>query len=131
MDYGLVKLIHQTAVGLSIAGFCARGIASLAGAAWVRSRAAKTVPHVVDTVLLLSGVTLAWMLRLSPGAAPWLQAKLFGLVLYIVLGIAALRPGGPLALRVQLFVAALATVLWIVSVAVTKQTYGYLAALMP
>ena len=33
----------------------------------MRGRAAKSLPHVVDTVLLLSALTLAWMLRLTPG----------------------------------------------------------------
>jgi hypothetical protein len=32
MDYAVVKLIHQSAVALSIAGFFVRGAASLAGA---------------------------------------------------------------------------------------------------
>jgi hypothetical protein len=30
----------------------------------------KVLEHVVDTVLLLSALTLAWMLRLTPGDAP-------------------------------------------------------------
>ena len=48
MDYALIKTVHQGAVALSVAGFFARGAAALAGAAWVRSRAARTLPHVVD-----------------------------------------------------------------------------------
>ena len=52
MDYFTIKTIHQTAVALSFAGFFARGLGSLMAASWVRGRTAKTVPHVVDTVLL-------------------------------------------------------------------------------
>ena len=100
MDYAALKLLHQGTVVLSITGFVARGLGSFAGAAWVRSRAARTLPHAVDTVLLLSALALAWKLRLTPGAAPWLVAKIAGLLLYIVLGMLALRPGRPLALRV-------------------------------
>jgi uncharacterized membrane protein SirB2 len=80
MDYALVKLVHQGAVTLSLTGFFVRGAASLAGAHWVQGRAAKTLPHVVDSVLLLSALTLTWMLRLDPGHAPWLLAKIIGLV---------------------------------------------------
>jgi len=76
MDYHAVKLVHQTAVALSIGGFFVRGAASLAGARWVGSRAAKTLPHGVDTVLLVSALALAWMLRLTPDRAPWLAARL-------------------------------------------------------
>ena len=127
MDYLTVKLVHQTAVVLSIAGFFLRGAAALADAPWVRSRAARTLPHVVDSLLLLSALTLAWMLRLTPGNAPWLLAKIAGLVVYVGLGVVALRPGPPRAVRAAAWGAALATVGWIVSVAVTKNPLGFFA----
>jgi len=130
LDYATVKLVHQSAVALSVTGFFVRGVASFAGAGWVRSRAAKSLPHVVDTVLLLSALTLAWMLRLTPGDAPWLLAKIVGLVVYVGLGVVALRPVGSVAVRATAWVAALATVGWIVSVAITKNPRGFLAALL-
>lgn len=129
MDYFTVKLVHQTAVALSITGFFIRGAASLTGAHWVRGRSAKTLPHVVDSVLLLSALLLAWMLRLTPDRAPWLLAKIVGLVLYVGLGVIALRPGRPLAVRATAWIAALAVVGWIVSVAVTKSPVGFLGLL--
>lgn len=129
LDYAAIKLVHQGAVVLSVAGFFIRGGAAFAGAGWVRSRPARTLPHVVDTVLLLSALTLAWMLRLGPGNAPWLAAKIVGLVMYVGLGVVALRPGRPLPVRVGAWLAALATVGWIVSVAITKHPLGFFAAL--
>lgn len=80
MDYFVVKTVHQGAVLLSIVGFFARGLGSLLGAAWVQGRLARSLPHGVDTVLLLSALWLAWMLRLTPDEAPWLLAKLIGLL---------------------------------------------------
>ena len=130
LDYATVKLVHQSAVALSVTGFFVRGVASFAGAGWVRGRAAKSLPHVVDTALLLSALTLAWMLSLTPGDAPWLLAKIVGLVVYVGLGVVALRPGGSVAVRATAWVAALATVGWIVSVAITKNPRGFLAALL-
>ncbi len=126
MDYFTVKLVHQAAVTLSITGFFARGLGSLIGARWVQSRVAKSLPHVVDSVLLLSALTLAWMLRLTPGNAPWLASKIVGLLVYIGLGVIALRPGRPRPIRVAAWLAALVTVGWIVSVAVTKAPLGFL-----
>src|SRR5688572_21620002 len=121
MDYFTVKMIHQGAVGLSLAGFFARGLGALAGAAWVTGRAAKSLPHVVDSVLLLSALTLAWMLRLSPTEAPWLMAKIVALLVYIALGMVALKAGGPKpVVRAAAWLGALATFGYIVSVAVTK-----------
>jgi uncharacterized membrane protein SirB2 len=127
MDYLVVKAIHQGAVALSLSGFFARGLGSLRGAAWVRTRLAKTVPHVVDTVLLLSALTLAWMLRLTPVSAPWLAAKIAGLVIYVGLGMLALKPGRSLRVRAAAWLAALATFGWIVSVAITKSPLGVLS----
>jgi uncharacterized membrane protein SirB2 len=127
MDYSTVKLVHQAAAALSVGGFFVRGAASLAGARWVGSRAAKTVPHVVDSVLLLSALTLAWMLRLTPEGVPWLLAKIAGLVAYVGLGVIALRPGRPVAVRAAAWVAALVVVAWIVSVAITKSLLGFLS----
>ena len=126
MDYFTLKHIHQGAVVLSVAGFFARGLASFFGAAWVRGRAAKTLPHIVDSVLLISALWLAWMLRLTPDAAPWLLAKIIGLLAYIGLGVLALRPGRPLAVRASAWAVALATFGWIVSVAITKNPLGFL-----
>jgi uncharacterized membrane protein SirB2 len=129
MDYLSVKLVHQGAVALSFAGFFARGMGSLAGAAWVRSRAARSLPHVVDSVLLLSALTLAWMLRINPMATPWLLAKIVGLLAYIALGTVALKPARPRPLRAAAWVAALATFGYIVSVAIAKDPAGFFAAL--
>jgi uncharacterized membrane protein SirB2 len=125
MDYGTVKLIHQSAVALSFAGFFARGLGVFAGAAWVRARVAKTLPHIVDSVLLLSALWLAWTLRLTPAEAPWLLAKIIGLVVYIGLGTLALKPGRSLRLRAVAWFAALAVFGYIVSVALTKSVHGF------
>jgi uncharacterized membrane protein SirB2 len=127
MDYAAWKLLHQITAALSLAGFVARGLGSFAQAAWARHRVTRTAPHVVDTLLLLSALVMAWMLRLTPTTAPWLVAKIAGLLLYIALGMLALRPGRPLALRITAWVAALVVFGWIVSVAITKQPLGLLA----
>lgn len=127
MDYSTIKLIHQTTVTLSLTGFFARGAGSLAGAKWVASRPSKTLPHLVDTVLLASAITLAWMLQLNPLHAPWLMAKIIGLLVYIGLGMVAMRPTLPRRTRVLAWIGALATAGWIVSVAITKQPAGLLA----
>ena len=130
MDYLTIRTIHESAVALSITGFFVRGAAGLAGAAWVRGRAAKTVPHVVDTVLLASAIALAWMLGITPLGAPWLMAKVLGLFAYIALGIVALRPSNTKAVRATAWIAALAVAGWIVSVAITKDPLGYFRHLL-
>jgi hypothetical protein len=44
VEYAVVKLVHQSAVALSITGFFVRGAASLADARWVRGRAREHCP---------------------------------------------------------------------------------------
>jgi uncharacterized membrane protein SirB2 len=129
MDYLAVKAIHQSAVALSFAGFFARGLGAFADAPWVRARAAKTLPHIVDSVLLLSALWLAWMLRLNPVEAPWLLAKIIGLLAYIGLGMVALKEGRPRWQRALAWLAALAVFGYIVSVALTKNPLGFIARL--
>ena len=127
MDYVTIKLLHQSAVALSAFGFAVRGIASLNGAQWTESRLAKRLPHVVDTVLLVTAVTLAAMLHLNPAHAPWLMAKILGLLLYIGLGMVALRPRFEWKTRAAAWVLALVVLLWIASVAVLKNPWGFIA----
>lgn len=130
MDYATIILLHQSSVALSGLGFAVRGIASLRGAQWTQSRLAKSLPHVVDSVLLLSAVTLAAMLHLNPAHAPWLMAKLLGLLLYIGLGIVALRPRFGWKTRATAWVLALVVLAWIATVAVLKNPWGFIAILL-
>jgi uncharacterized membrane protein SirB2 len=82
---------------------------------WVR-----VLPHVVDTVLLASAIALAVMLKQYPLAEPWLTAKVAGLVLYIALGMVALRHGATRRIRTGAWITAQAVFLYIVAVALTR-----------
>ena len=126
MDYATIKHIHLGAVALSGIGFFVRGLASLRGAHWVQGRAAKTLPHIVDTVLLVSALGLAAMAHLNPANTPWVLAKIIGLVLYIALGVVALRPRLSTTVRASAWVGALLVLGWIASVAVSKTPWGFL-----
>lgn len=135
MQYTTLKLVHVSAVSVSFAGFFARGLGALRGASWVRHRITRVLPHVVDTILLVSALGMLWVIRLSPCALPWLRAKVVGLVCYILLGAVALRPrmgrapptGRPV--RAAAWVAALLVFGYIVSVALTKDPRGVLRLL--
>jgi uncharacterized membrane protein SirB2 len=129
VSYALLKAIHGTAVAVSFAGFVARGAGALAGAAWLRRAWVRRLPHGVDTVLLASAIGLAAELGITPERAPWLAAKIGGLLAYIALGMLALRPGVAAARRAGAFAAAIACFLWIVSVAIGKSPLGAFAAI--
>lgn len=127
MEYATLKSIHQSAVALSFISFTTRGLGAMAGADWVRSRMAKTLPHIVDSVLLLSAIALAWWLQANPLHTPWLFAKITGLLVYIGLGMVALRFAKTRAVRVTAWFAALLTFAYIASVAISKNPAGFLA----
>ena len=126
MDYALLKTIHQSAVVISFAGFFVRGVGMLNDATWLRHRAVKTLPNVVDTILIVSAVWLAWILRLTPANAPWIGAKIIGLLVYIAVGMIALRFGRTKGVRASAWIGAMLVFGYIVSVALTKDPRGFL-----
>lgn len=126
--YALLRQLHRAFALVSIAGFALRWGAGLAGQAWARGRAARTLPHVVDTLLLASALALASGAGFTPGNSPWLTTKIVLLLAYIGLGMLALRPARPRTQRIVAGVAALAVFGHIVAVAFTKRPLGLLAA---
>jgi len=125
--YLSLKLIHVGAAILTVAGFTLRGYWMLVGSPRLEQRIVRIVPHIVDTVFLLSGISLVWVLKLPVLDQPWLMAKLAALVVYIILGMIALRHGNTLRTRMSAFVLALATFTYIAGVAISKSTGSWFA----
>ena len=130
MTYALLKGIHVAFAVLSLLGFVLRFGAMLRGAAWLSSRPARTLPHVVDTVLLVSAIALAWKMDAVPGRDAWLTAKIVALLVYIVLGSIALKRGRTMTIRAGAGIAALVVFWYIVSVARGKSVLGFLGPLI-
>ena len=126
--YLVLKQLHLTMVAASLALFVLRGAWMLRGSPRLAARWVKVLPHVVDSVLLASAIGLTITLRQYPFVQPWLTAKLLALVLYIILGSLALKPGRPQPLRAVAFGAALVVFLYIASVARAHDPWGFLAA---
>jgi uncharacterized membrane protein SirB2 len=126
MLFLFVKHLHVAMVAVSLGGFAARGALMLAGSRLLDARWVRVAPHVVDTVLLASGIWLAWLTAQSPLAQPWLAAKILGLCAYIGFGMLALRRARTKAARAICFVLALAAAAYIVSVALTRDPAGWL-----
>ena len=122
--FALLKGIHMASAFLSVGGFMLRGFWMLQDSPLLRHRVVKTLPHAIDTMLLGSAVGMLIVLQVSPFATPWLLAKILALLLYIVLGMIALRFGRTRGERVAACLAALLVALYIVSVAATKSTAG-------
>ena len=78
---------------MTLCGFLLRGLWMMRGSHLLQSSWARTVPHVVDSVLLASGIALVAGLGWYPVPPNWLAFKLAALVLYVVLGSIALKRG--------------------------------------
>ena len=115
---------------MSIAGFGLRGYWMASDNTLLQHRAVKLLPHIVDTLLLGSAITLLVILHLSPLAQPWLAAKIIALLLYIGLGMVALRFGPSKRIKVSAWLLALLTVGYMVSVAYSKSPWGFFAAVV-
>jgi uncharacterized membrane protein SirB2 len=129
LSFAVLKGVHVTAVVTTSLLFVLRGIwrffsPGRLDAPWVR-----VVPHVVDTILLLSAIALALLIGNYPVTHEWLTAKVIGLVLYIVLGSIALSRRRTTAVSATAFAGALIVFGYIVSVALTKSPRGFLAML--
>ncbi len=80
----------------------------------------KIVPHINDTVLLLSAIVLAIQTQQAPFVHGWLTAKVLGLLAYIGLGMVALKFGKTKPVKALAFLSAIAVFAYIVLVALTK-----------
>ena len=127
MMYLYLREVHIACVILSGVGFFLRGCGRLTGAPWVMRRWAKTVPHLVDTVLLSSAIALAVISQQYPFEQPWLTAKLIGLLIYIGCGMVAFRFSQGQRQTLLFFVLALCAYAYIVSVALTRNPLAWLA----
>jgi uncharacterized membrane protein SirB2 len=125
-DYFLpLRALHMTCAGLSIAGFVIRFVWMLMDSPASQARAAKIVPHVVDTLLLVSAIALVSIIGFNRNAA-WLSAKIACLVVYIVLGTFALKRGRTKGMRAVCGVLAIVVFAFIASVARTHEPLGFL-----
>ncbi len=112
--------VHVFCVILTISGFIVRGIWMLADSPLLHRPWVRVTPHIVDTLLLVAGATLAVRIHQYPGVNSWLTAKTLGLVGYILLGTVALKRGKTKRGRIAAWVTALLVFGYIIAVALTR-----------
>jgi len=120
----LLKHLHLTFVALAFLIFLGRGILLFMNSTLLDKKLLKIAPHIINTIMLISGIVLAVHLGISPGEHSWLMAKIIGLIVYIGLGVAAFKVPNPLARKI-LWIDAIIVFAYIVSVAITKSPMGF------
>ncbi|MEX2517614.1 MAG: SirB2 family protein [Gammaproteobacteria bacterium] len=121
----MIKYFHAGLALVSGFYFASRGLWKIGLGRKIQARIWKILPHIIDTLLLVSGMALAIMQALNPSISGWLLVKLGLVVLYIVIGITAFRCQRPL-LSWFSYIAALLVWFWILGIAVHKQPEGWL-----
>jgi uncharacterized membrane protein SirB2 len=114
--------LHGLFVFLSLALFSLRGYWMLRECPALQARWVKIAPHIVDTMLLLTALLAAWLMFWSHGTHPaFITVKIIGLIVYIVLGLFALKLGKTKTIRLAAFVAALAVYAYLIAVGITMR----------
>ena len=90
--FNILITLHLTSVALTISLFTLRYWWRWSNNPRFQARWVRVLPHIVDSVLLLSGVGLIALTGYLPFTVKgaWLTEKLFGVIIYIVLGFIAL-----------------------------------------
>lgn len=90
-NYPLLKSIHVITVLLSISGFLLRAYWRFFSPRKLQLRLTRVLPHINDSLLLISAITLTVLLQQYPFVQNWLTAKLLLLIVYIIAGSVTLK----------------------------------------
>jgi len=113
----LVKLVHIACVVLSGLFFFSRGAVMIRSPQFTTKVWVKRGAESIDTVLLLSGISLVWITGQMPWQEMRLATKLGLLLIYILLGMLAFHWGKTAIVRFSAWLMALAVFAMIVLIA--------------
>ena len=125
-SYFIFKTIHMSCALLSIAVFLLRGYWMLQESPLLQLKPVKILPHIIDTLLLLSVFALLFVLGFGLLKQGWLVHKTGLLLVYIVLGMIALGDKYSRPKKIAAFVSAVLVFFYIVGIAVTKTALSWL-----
>ncbi|MFP5429746.1 MAG: SirB2 family protein [Gammaproteobacteria bacterium] len=123
----IFKHIHMTAALASGAFFLLRGLWMMQESSLFNARLVRVLPHVIDTILLVSALVLVGMMGKFP---VFVLVKVVALFVYIALGMMAFRFLKSWGARVFMFFSALVVYAFIVSVAISKHPQGFLSSML-
>ncbi|CAH0540865.1 SirB2 family protein [Vibrio marisflavi] len=120
--YEGIKHFHVLTVAISVLMLTLRYAFIMANSTLGERKFFKVFPHVNDTLLLLSGISLIFITGFIPftPAAPWLTEKLMCVLAYIALGFFAIKLGKNKLIRSFAFFGALGWLAMAGKIAVTK-----------
>ena len=121
------KHLHLTCAFVSMLGFIIRCWWRWSQNEMLNKKWVKVAPHIVDSLLLASAIFLCVLIGQYPFVAGWVTVKVVALILYIALGLIALKHAQQRPHIAMAAAGALLTFAFIASVAVSKDPLGFLA----
>ena len=122
--YPRIREVHILAAVLSGSLFALRGACALAGMRWPRAAPVRYLSYFIDSTLLTAALMLVTILPAPMFANHWLTVKLCFVVLYIALGIAAMRARRR-GMQAGFYVAALLAFALVVGIARAHHPLGW------
>jgi uncharacterized membrane protein SirB2 len=123
----MILRLHVGCAVVSGSLFATRGVMRLSSLPQANHAALRIASYIVDTTLLSAAVLLMLILRQYPIVDDWLTAKVLWIVVYIALGVMALRRAKTARGQQAAFAAALLTFAFIIGIALTHQPTGWLS----
>ena len=127
--YPQIRQFHIFVALLSGALFAVRGALVLGGARWPMALPVKWTSYAIDTALLTAALMLLTILPGAMFANGWLTVKVTLIVVYVVLGVFAMRPARTRRTRAICYLLALLTFGAIYSIARAHHPLGILLRL--
>ncbi|KAA0876420.1 SirB2 family protein [Nitrincola tapanii] len=118
--YMAFKHLHLTFVVLTLGFFLLRALLLLAYPKALKKRLLKILPHVIDTLLILSALGLLGVMQMNPFQVPWVLAKILGLLAYVGFALYAFKWAANTQGRLLGLVLAGASLAYILLVAVQR-----------
>ncbi|MDA9909702.1 SirB2 family protein [Gammaproteobacteria bacterium] len=123
----ILKTIHMCCALISFTGFLFRAYLMVNDSKCLNHKIVLVTPHLVDTVFLLSGFSMAFVLNMGLFAQGWLTLKIFLLMFYLLFVGIALNRGKTKSIRIGSFFLAIVTFVYIVGIAVNKTGISWFA----
>ncbi len=120
----MLKTVHLLFILLSLSGFIGRVILSEIKPELLEQKAIKIAPHIINSFLIVSGISLVFQGDWLSSDFGWIIAKIVALLAYVGLGILVLKLKGQN--KWLAFAGALLCLAYIGVVAVTKQAFFFL-----
>ncbi|KAA1163669.1 transcriptional regulator [Pseudoalteromonas fuliginea] len=116
MDYLAVKHSHMAIAMLSVILFYVRSFSRIGSGKIAKNKLVLIGSHSIDTLLLVSALTLFFMAKINPFEQLWLLEKIILVVVYIAIGVKSSKQTNTLA-----------KIIYIVINTVVVLAIGYLA----